>query len=786
MYFNILKRDLKRKKTMNIILLLFTILATIFVSSGMNNVVTVIHGTEYFLDKAGIGDYMVITQNMDNSVERILKKSEYVTDYKTEPCLFASKEDVKLKHKKVEMKNNICFVQSLSGKGIRYFLPDNAELTEVKPGEVYVTTGFLQENHGNIGDVLQIQLGNKTIECSVAGEIKDALLGSDMMGNIRFLISDSDCEKLKHQENITSYQGEVFYINSSDVRSLSSELSKASNMLFNGTRSVIKQCYIMETIMAMLVLVLSVCLVIVSFVILKFVITFSINEEFREIGVMKAIGIKNRKIRSLYLTKYFFVAAIGGGIGFILSIPFGNRLMLSVSKKMVLGNDSGIWLNLAGALLVIALMIGYTYLCTGKVKKYTPLDAIRDGQRGERYKKKSACSLCNSHTNGVLYLAINDVVSAPKRFITIILCFFLCSVFVLGIVVVTDTMGSKNLITTFGKEADVYITEARLLKMDLMGENGNEKLREKYKEIEEKLEEYHMPGTVSMEVWYKYNCQVKGKSFAVTFQQNTETKASDYTYIEGSAPENADEIAITPMVSERIGANIGDIVTIDFGSEKRDCMVVGYFQTMNQLGEVIRLHEDAPTSMEYASAMMAYQIDFKDHPSQKEIQNRIKTLKEIYHTEDVLDAAGYCRDCIGVVDTMEMVEKLLLLIVGIVVILVTVLMERSFISDEVSQIALLKALGFQNRKILAWHIDRFMIVGLIAELLAIIFVMPVTKLWCDPIWNMMGATKVAYCFRPVSVLVVTPGIILLITFVSVALTALYTRKISSKDIRNIE
>ena len=56
MYLDILKRDVKRKKTMNIILLLFTILAATFVSSGLSNVITVMNGTDYFLDKAGIGD----------------------------------------------------------------------------------------------------------------------------------------------------------------------------------------------------------------------------------------------------------------------------------------------------------------------------------------------------------------------------------------------------------------------------------------------------------------------------------------------------------------------------------------------------------------------------------------------------------------------------------------------------------------------------------------------------------------------------------------------------------
>ena len=51
MYLNILKKDLKSKKTMNMILLVFIILATMFVASGLNNVFTVMNGTDYYLDK---------------------------------------------------------------------------------------------------------------------------------------------------------------------------------------------------------------------------------------------------------------------------------------------------------------------------------------------------------------------------------------------------------------------------------------------------------------------------------------------------------------------------------------------------------------------------------------------------------------------------------------------------------------------------------------------------------------------------------------------------------------
>lgn len=87
--------------------------------------------------------------------------------------------------------------------------------------------------------------------------------------------------------------------------------------MFSGARSLIKMCYVMDMIVAFTMLILSICLIIVSFVVLKFSISFTIFEEFREIGVMKAIGISNFKIRSLYLTKYLMLAVIGAVGGFL-------------------------------------------------------------------------------------------------------------------------------------------------------------------------------------------------------------------------------------------------------------------------------------------------------------------------------------------------------------------------------------------------------------------------------------------------------------------------------------
>ena len=170
---------------------------------------------------------------------------------------------------------------------------------------------------------------------------------------------------------------------------------------------------------------------------------------------------------------------------------------------------------------------------------------------------------------------------------------------------------------------------------------------------------------------------------------------------------------------------------------------------------------------------------------------KIKICKRVYEdyyfdNEDIYTAAEYCADCIGVVDTMEAVQYLLLTITIIVVILVTILLERTFISDEKGQIALLKAMGFTDGAIIRWHVYRFGIVAIIVEILSVILAKPITKLWCDPIFGMLGASEIDYYINPMKTFIMYPGIIFLVTIGTAWITSLYTKKIKCADTANIE
>ena len=255
--------------------------------------------------------------------------------------------------------------------------------------------------------------------------------------------------------------------------------------------------------------------------------------------------------------------------------------------------------------------------------------------------------------------------------------------------------------------------------------------------------------------------------------------------LKGFAPQNKNEIAITQIVADEFGMNIGDAIEIDFGDVKEKCTVTGIFQSMNNFGAVIRIHEDSPTDLKYYSGFMETLIDFTDNPDKETIESRKEQIKEILNADKVKNQVEECVDNIGILDTMKAVEVLLMTITIIVIVLVTVMMERSFIAKESKQIAILKAVGFRDSDVIKWQVIRFAILGVISVILAMIISIPVTTLAGNAVFSMMGAASVKWVYSIESLLkypVILEAVTVLITF----FTALYTRTINARDTASIE
>lgn len=785
MFLRILKLDLKKRKLTNSLLLLFIILATIFSASGLNNIASIMNGTDYYFEKAGIGDYAIIADSQTNAKE-ILDREDTVESYKYENCIIAMKNNLKYKGEALDIGTNIVF-QSIDEAKLKIFDKDDKEITNVSEGEIYLSGRALEKSNIAVGEKLTIEVGDIKFKVKVVGKTKDALFGSEFMGLTRIMMNKNDYKKVYDATYKEEGKGlRIFYVKSNNTKKLEQSLGNATAITFKGPVETLKLCYVMDMIISFVVLVLSICLIIVALLILKFTMTFTINEEYREIGVMKAIGIKNKNIRSLYIIKYLCLGVTGAIIGFFLSIPLGNILIKSTTDNMVLGNSNSLVINIVGAVLIVLVTILFAYIYTGKVKKASPVDAIRNGQTGERYKSKTIYKLKNSHLRLNLYMALNDMLSAPKKFITIIFSLFICLTLVLGIVITTDTMKSKNLVSTFSTESDVFFAPGNTSSIgDIIG-SSKEEFENTLKFYENLFTENGMPCIVRLELQFSKNVIFKNKSYNIRTLQGLNTIESKYVYIEGIAPVKDNEIAITDIISKKIGAKIGDTLIIEDGNSKKEFIVTAYFQSLNGLGEVIRIPNNTLIDFKDIAGTGWFQIDFTDKPSKEEIDKRIEKIKKLVDLDDVLDAAGMVTTNIGVVPTMEAVQYLLLAITIVVIILVVLLMELSFVTDEKSQIALLKALGFKNIQIIKLHMYRFIVAAFITEVLAVILSIPITKLWCDQVFGIMGANDINYFINPIHIYLIYPGIVFVSTIIISGIAAMATNKIKSSDTASVE
>ena len=785
MLLKILKKDMFRKKVMNFILFLFILLATLFVATGISNVVTVLNGTNYYFDRAGIGDYLVLVQGEDavRELDHYLKTQASIKSFRYENGFSTNREHVFVNGKEAD-DDNMELVNTVTDRGLTYFDADNNRVLPIQKGHIRVSGKFAHKNDLKEGDKIEFRYEDVKLTFIYDGILKDAALGSEWMGNTRFLLSQEDFDTLLTSKEISGlYHMGMGYIVTDDVQAIASSITEISGISFNGGRNVIQMTYLLNVIIALIILVLSVALIIVSFVVLRFAINLSVMEDFHEIGVMKAIGIRNSKIRGMYAIKYIFIAVIGAVGGCILSFPFGELLIRSVSENMVLGNKNDFLLHIIGSLAVVLIIFLFAYGCTRKVKKLSPIDAIRNGQTGERFKKKKGRSLKKSKGSTELFLALNDIKSTPKRYLSVILSIAICTVLVLIIVNTTVTMRSDAFEPTLGTRNDLYVStkesETNAYEYNLEG------IKKYLSDKEKLLSDHGMPARLSAERGYKYNLTYHGKTYKTTFVQGINCETDAYTYVEGSAPQSKNEIAISLVVADMTGLKIGDNCEVEAAGETLDCIVTGTFQTMNNLGESVLIHKDVPTSFDdtaYASYTM---INFKDDPSDREIEERKEKIREFWDVEKIYNSVEYVDATMNSADTMETVQNMLLLITLIVVILVTVLMERSFVQDEKTQIALLKAIGFKDRAVVKWHMLRFTVCCVIAVLIAILLSVPMTHIAINPIFRLMGLKKVDYRYG-IYQLGLYPGIIVAFTTFMAWITAQASKRIKSNDTANNE
>ena len=305
-----------------------------FLSSSVVNLIAVNGAIDHFMQISKTPDFLSIalTDGKTDKIADFLRDNETVAEYEVINTFNLINEDVTIiscqdmpGHTKYERTNTLC-LETVPENFIKVFRTDDSPLS-LASGEIAFPKAEAEQNHLQVGDQVAIRVGDTEQEFTIAAIVKDAIFGSTMMGFKRLLISEEDFAVFAAQEGLVHTR--LYNLDYADKESFQKQWQSENFMVISSleAKSTIRMCYIMDMLVAAILIVVSICLILLAFLVLRFTIVFTLQEDYKEIGIMKAIGIKDMGIKGLYLIKYLAISVAGAMIGFGLGFPFGNIIL---------------------------------------------------------------------------------------------------------------------------------------------------------------------------------------------------------------------------------------------------------------------------------------------------------------------------------------------------------------------------------------------------------------------------------------------------------------------------
>lgn len=785
MWFEILKKDLRKQKSVNVILLLFIMLSTIFLASSVSNICLVMNGLETYMERANVSDVTAVFGGEDEreAFERCLDGRSEVTEYAGEQLCEITADDIS---GSFEANGASLYLGAVGGRYARPLDSDGNDLV-LRAGEVAVSPGLMERNGLRVGDDLQFQVSGRTYRYRIAVETRDIMFGNEMSGMGRFLFCREDYEEMV--SDCANTKIAVYGFNTADPeKTLAAVRQQGFTLLVNiYDRSIYSMLYVFDMIVAALLIVIGLCLILISLMILRFSLSFTMEENYREIGVMKAIGMHDRAIRRIYLVKYFALVAAGAVIGFLLSMPVGKGMAASVSRNMVLGDSAGaVGINIVCSAAVIVFVTAMCTAFTGRLKKISAIEAIRSGGSGERYQRRRGLSLYKrKHMGTVSFLGLNDILCNMKRYL--VLFFTFCISFVLITVPLNTltTMESDEMASKFSLNPDAAVYMDRLEAEGEAPYHNTADLENALRRIEREIAEQGYEASLSVGALCFINYTVNDEEKVIKPLTNYPIGENGgyCEYSAGEAPRLENEIAFSRKIMEANRLEIGDTVTASVGGRERRFIITGYYSDYMQLGESARLNPAIDMSGELLSGYWKATVMMETALSQQELADRMKQQFPQYEwvtAQDAIDAN------IGTTkDTMSAMQLPMTVMLCLLIMLISLLMMKLFIVREKGQLAMLQSIGWRRHDIRMWLVMRMVWV----VLLSMVFAVPLSML-CDRfvlrnIFAIMGA-ELRIQVEPLKAYLLYPAVLLVGIVAATYFATGSVRRINASDMKIAE
>ncbi|GHV05712.1 ABC transporter permease [Clostridia bacterium] len=778
MFLSILKKDLQRKRAMNAILIVFIILSAMFLAASAANLMSTDKTVSHYINISKTADqYYLVSEPFSKRIADFLTSGGLANGFEENVFIYPIPDDALSNGQKIESGGHFFCLTTPDNSYNLLFDENQRQITQVNPGELALSKEVADALKLKTGDIITLTVGNVKKDFKLTTLAYDCLTGKSSMSFDRFLINRQDYDALSVIPNTIKMS--MFSVLSRDPEALRTAFNKLNiPVQVEFGKADVSAMFYMERITSFIVAIVAFVLIIISLVLLRFTIKFTIEDDFREIGVMKAIGIKNSGVRSLYIFKYLVAAVLGSAVGLALSFPFGKMLIAPLKENTIMPDlSSEILLCAICAIAIILIVLLFSWLSTRQVTKMSAIQAIREGASGERFRRKGLFKLKGSGVKTSWFMAVNDVFSGLRGFVSVFLAMCLGVLMIILPANAASTLKSDGIIQYFGVSvADAYlnVTANAQARPGATYDELNSELRR----IESEFAKAGLPMSADVTIQVSPRIYVNDKytAFSTAGSKRVSDKPIELPYISGGAPLLENEVAITDVVAKRLNVTIGDKIHLLFGAKDKEYIITGECQSMNNGGNMIVFARDDMPDLDQASGSFTIGVEFT---SRDDIASQIAKARETMTDYTVKTAKEAIDRTLGTaIVTMDTVVKFLVLLSLLIICLVSFLISHTLLQRDKANIALLKSIGFKRRGIRHWQFLRIMLVSVTAVLAGIALSFAINPAVTKLTFGMMGADKIPPSYDVLWTFIVYP----LIMLICVAFTSI----ISSAGIRRID
>lgn len=747
--------EFKRHKIINITLLIFMMISAMLLSSATYVSLVLLNGVNELAETAKTPHYIQMhAGDIDlSALDDFNENIDYIESFQVQEMISINPNTIYIGDRDQSEINGVMDISFVTQNVFfDYLLNLDNEIDTVETGKIGVPVYYKEKYQLKIGDVIRLTIDETEYEFSIQSFVRDSQMNSALISSKRFLLSKDDFDMLspliQEREHLISYR----FDNTSYIGTFQNEYKEA-NLPDNGPAIGHQLFKIMNAltdgIVVLILLLVSAALTVIGLLCLKYTLLSSLEEDIREIGVLKAIGLKNKKIKQLYFSKFVLLVTIAIFVGYFSSFALNSLFLQNIRKYF--GNidisPSHQIFPIFGALFVGVIVLFSVRKILKKINKVSIVQTITS-QELDTKKQKKTRKIPKKHSWFIPYsMGIHHVKQNKKQYRLVTMIFVLSTLILILPFNVYNTFKSDQFIEYMG----ISYSD---LRFDIRNTSDQDMIDRLLSDLNEdpNVEEYEVFKTYTMKA-YNDDLEIENIFIEVGDYENFQID-----YVEGSAPKNENEIAFSALSMQALDKELGDVVTVLRDDETIEYNITGVYQDITNGGKTAKA-----VSSDFEQELLWYVINI-NVTNQSSVEQVKDSYSSSYNGIKITRVSEYLQQTLG--DTIEqlgVVSKTSYMIAGVVTILISALFLNMILIKESKQIAIMKAIGLRQSNVTKQYVSRMLYISLVGYIIGILLIIiigddvisVVTRAFGAPSIQLVNNALVSFLLVPIGMLLIT-------------------------------